>query len=546
MRCRPSGPVTATIALVGEAPGAEEELEGLPFIGKAGQELDRMCKDAHMPREWCFITNVTHERPPSNEIGEWIVDRKTSPDSSYIRYRGRWVKPFIVDECERLYAELRAVQPNVVVAFGNTPLWALCPQSGVAKWRGSHLISDAIPGLKVIPTYHPAAVLRQYSWRWITVQDLRRAKGESLTPLYNKPKWSFGVKPTYDEATQWLTNLLSRCDSGPTPFTCDLEIFRREILCVGLGTSRLSAFCIPFLWTKGWYWSPEQHAALVSLLSRVLLHPNARVVNQNLSFDIQYLFWRFFIRPKAHFDTMIAQNLLYSGMPKDLAYLASMYCDYYVYWKDDGKFWVEFDDDKLWEYNCLDCIYTYEIYEVQQKAVLYEGLSEQMAFQMTTFEHLMGMMIRGVRVNHANKVAVLGELEALIDELHEEVAFLSQADLVGEKGNLSPKKLAHLFYSSLGYRAYYSKEGNVTCDDEALNRLTRKALWLKPLTDRINQIRSYGTAVDVCRKRTDRDHRWRTSYNVAGTTTYRLSSSENPLDSGLNLQNLTLGKEIGK
>lgn len=547
MRCRPSGSTSASIALVGEAPGAEEEAAGLPFIGASGHELDRMLKDAGLVREACFITNVTHERPPNNEIETWIVDRAKAPDPSFIRYRNRWVKPFIKEECERLYGELRSVQPHVVIALGNTPLWALCPNDSVAKWRGSHLVSDAIPGLKVIPTYHPAFVLRNYQTRAITVQDLRRAKRESLTPLSTSPKRSFGIKPSFQEARGWLLALQRRLELGVVSLTCDLEIYRREILCVGIGLSSTSAFCLPFLYTGGWYWTPEEHTEMVSLLRSVLLHPNAQVINQNLSFDIQYLFWRFFMRPRAHFDTMIAQNVLFAGMPKDLAFLASMYCDHYVYWKDDGKFWQHFvDDERIWNYNCLDTVYTFEVYEKQKAALDAAGLSPQMAFQMRTFENLMGMMLRGVRVADENRSALRGEIESLINRLHEEVSYLAGRGLTGPKGDFSPKQLSEFFYTTLAIRAQHNREGKVTCDDEALKKIARKNLWLRPLTDRINMIRSYGTAIDVCNKRTDSDHRWRTAYNVAGTSTYRLSSSENPLDSGLNLQNLTTGRDILK
>ncbi len=222
-----------------------------------------------------------------------------------------------------------------------------------------------------------------------------------------------------------------------------------------------------------------------------------------------------------------------------------MYCDYYVFWKDDGKFWINFNDQDLWHYNCLDCVYTFEIYEKQQAALAAEGLVDQMQFQMKTFENLMGMMLRGVRVDQGNKVALLGEIEGLIGRFHEEVKYLAGHSLTGPK-NFSPKQLAEFFYTELKLPAVHNREGKVTCDDEALKKIAKKNLWLRPLTDRINMIRSYGTAVDVCHKRTDWDSRFRTSYNVAGTTTYRLSSSENPLDSGLNLQNLTLGRDILK
>jgi uracil-DNA glycosylase len=545
VRVKPTGPASASICLVGEAPGQEEEAKGLPFIGKSGYMLDQMLRDAGIMREACFITNVTHERPPNNDLTLWISEKAKAPDASFVNYRGRWVKPFIKEEVERLHAEIRSVQPNVVVALGNTPLWALCSERGVAKWRGSHLTSDAIPGLKVIPTYHPAAILRQFSWKWITTQDLRRAKGESISPLSTSPERSFGIKPSHEDAKSWLQALLHQLDKGPVPFTCDLEIYRKEILCVGIGLSSTTAFCLPFLWTQGWYYTPEQHSAIVLLLRKVLTHPNAQVINQNLSFDIQYLFWRFFIRPKAHFDTMIAQNVLFAGLPKDLAFLASMWCDHYIYWKDDGKFWKKYVEDELiWKYNCLDCCYTFEVYEKQQAALEKLKLTDQMAFQMRTFENLMGMMLRGVKVDTKQKFETLEELNVLIDSLHEDVKYLVGHSLTGEKGDFSSKQMADFFYKEMKFPPIYNKEHGLTCDDEALKRLTKKNLWIKPLVDRINMIRSYGTAVDVCLKRVDMDHRWRTDYGVAGTTSYRLSSRENPFDSGLNLQNLTTGRDI--
>lgn len=311
-------------------------------------------------------------------------------------------------------------------------------------------------------------------------------------------------------------------------------------------------------------------------LQEVLLHPNARVINQNLSFDIQYLFWRFFLRPKAHFDTMIAQNVLFpsgksgddpleelselgskpkkarGGMAKSLDFLASMWCKHYIYWKDDGKFWkVHVADEEIWKYNCLDCVYTFEVYEAQQRALEETKLTDQMAFQMKTFENLMGMMLRGVRVNAAAKLAMLKELTALIAQLHKEVEHLAGRSLVGDKGGFSPKQVAEFFYTWMKFPPIYRQEvvdgqrkSVITADEEALKKIAKKNLWIKPLIGRINMIRSYEKAVDVCKKRIDIDGRWRTSYNVAGTSTFRLSSSENPFDSGLNLQNLTIGRDI--
>ena len=77
MDIRPSGPCPATIMLVGEAPGEQEVAQGAPFVGASGQELSRMLQEAGIMRSACFITNVVRIRPPGNDIGAFIAQRKS-------------------------------------------------------------------------------------------------------------------------------------------------------------------------------------------------------------------------------------------------------------------------------------------------------------------------------------------------------------------------------------------------------------------------------------------------------------------------------------
>src|SRR5258705_2613541 len=109
MRVRPTGPLSASILICGEAPGEEEEQAGSPFVGKSGWMLDTMLEDARIPRGACYVTNLCHERPPNNDLTHWIAEKAKAPDDSFISYRGKWVKPHIREECERLYAEIRRV-----------------------------------------------------------------------------------------------------------------------------------------------------------------------------------------------------------------------------------------------------------------------------------------------------------------------------------------------------------------------------------------------------------------------------------------------------
>lgn len=564
MRCSPIGPTNARIVIIGEAPGAHEEEKGEPFVGSAGYELATQLRDAGIiggenndllrnMRSVCFLTNVCHDRPPNNKIENWIGVPLKLRDKTEVKFRGKIVKPHIPAEVERLRREILAVNPSIIITCGNTPLWALTDKFGIAKWRGSQLETDFTDGnvpYRLIPIYHPAAVLRQYEWRYITVSDLKRAKRESFQQRYKKPKYHYVVGAGFEETKDTLRFLTSMADRGETPLVSDVEIKRKEILCTGIGWSETNAICIPFYGPSGHYWTIEQHIEIVSLIQRLFLHPNVRLANQNISFDIQYFFWKQFFWPKAHFDTMIAQGVLFSGLPRSLDFLASMYNKHYIYWKDDGKFWKDdaaVNYNNLWNYNCLDCVATYEVMLHQQKALNALKLREQFNFIMyRVFPKVMRMMLRGVRVSLEAKARLHRELELFLSSLDSEIKMM-----VGWPINTdSPKQMQDLFYQRL--RLPIQKKKGIrngqtvmvpTCDDDALKKLAMIEPLIRPLVSHINSLRSYGTVFEATTKRVDPDGRWRTSYDLVKST-YRFSSSENPFGSGLNLQNLTSGKDI--
>ena len=94
-------------------------------------------------------------------------------------------------ELERLADELEEANPNVTVAMGNTAMWALLGKTSISKLRGTvQLSTHTLTGLKVLPTYHPAAIFRQYSLRPIVVLDLRKARRESELPRHSLTRTS--------------------------------------------------------------------------------------------------------------------------------------------------------------------------------------------------------------------------------------------------------------------------------------------------------------------------------------------------------------------
>lgn len=127
----------ARLAIVGEAPGAQEDAAGRPFVGKAGQLLDQLLTDAGMARAEVAVLNVIKCRPPGN---------RTPKTAEISRCR-----PYLLRQLELL-------RPRLVVALGLTAVaWFLGKRTTLAAARG---VVHEVDGRKVIATYHPSAAIR--------------------------------------------------------------------------------------------------------------------------------------------------------------------------------------------------------------------------------------------------------------------------------------------------------------------------------------------------------------------------------------------------
>ena len=149
-----SGDPNADLMFVGEAPGADEDREGLPFVGKAGDLLTRMIEAIGFQRDDVYIANVVKCRPPGN--------RDPLPEE--------------VDTCKPfLERQIEHVQPNVICALGRFAAQTLLDTDEPLGSLRGRLFSYR--GIHLIPTYHPAALLRNQQWKrpaWQDLQLLRR------------------------------------------------------------------------------------------------------------------------------------------------------------------------------------------------------------------------------------------------------------------------------------------------------------------------------------------------------------------------------------
>lgn len=146
------GNPNADLLFVGEAPGAQEDAQGRPFVGRAGQLLDKMMTEVGLERADVFIANVIKCRPPNNR----------DPEQQEM------------DTCEPyLRAQIDLIQPKVIVALGRFAAHRLTGETTpIGRMRG-HFYS--YHDVKLMPTMHPAAVLRNPNRREDVVADLRRA-----------------------------------------------------------------------------------------------------------------------------------------------------------------------------------------------------------------------------------------------------------------------------------------------------------------------------------------------------------------------------------
>lgn len=143
----------ARLMFVGEAPGADEDVQARPFVGRAGQLLTKIIEAIGLKREDVLIGNVNRCRPPGN--------RPPTPEEASM------CKPFLL-------REIAAVQPEVIVVLGNSAMKNLLEiKQGITRVRGEF---QDYHGVKVMPTFHPAYLLRDPSKKKETWEDLKKVR----------------------------------------------------------------------------------------------------------------------------------------------------------------------------------------------------------------------------------------------------------------------------------------------------------------------------------------------------------------------------------
>lgn len=143
------GPLNAEVMFIGEAPGVNEDRQGLPFVGQAGSFLEELLAEAKLTREEVYICNVLKCRPPGN----------------------RDPLPSEIEACsDYLSTQIRLIDPRIIVTLGRFSMSRFFPKQTISRIHGK---PRDVNGRIVVPMYHPAAALHQQRLRGVIIDDFR-------------------------------------------------------------------------------------------------------------------------------------------------------------------------------------------------------------------------------------------------------------------------------------------------------------------------------------------------------------------------------------
>lgn len=560
----PKGPKNARILIVGEAPGAEEERQGLPFVGPAGNMLDGLLNSIGLDPANIFFTNLCKIRPPGNEL------------KAFCTSEGVPVGP-LLDGLKLLQAEIAEVNPNVIIPLGNFPLKFLTGRgkwdkkhgsyTGIGSYRGYVLEGNALAGgHKCLPTYHPAAILRNYPLKHIARLDLSRATSEQNYAEIRLPSKFLLPDPRGSDREAWREWLVSPAGTLSPPFVYnqghgatlaqepiqvpsrpfgsgDIEGTGPRLYCIGF--TRHPDVSVNFL-TK-----TQDDIAFI----RSICESGIPWCFQNGNFDCSLLEWfhNVLIYPSLKHDTMYGMHAAYTEWPKDLGFIGSLFALQAPWWEGvDGAFWKRVAAGELQADEIIQALLLYNNHDVWNTQHAMECLLDDELTDpnyLNTYHHEMALVLPLWRIARRGVLIDVPALDTLRTTLEKELAtlniglgHLNNGEVLNVKSG--PQKAKFLFnvlgISPMGVPK--TPGGDFKMDDTTLANIQLK---VKDERQRqaIKMVRAATERRDLvskfCDLDLDTDGRIRCHYDPAKTDTGRLSSRKfNPTGNGSNLQNV--------
>lgn len=348
---------TKPIIIVGEARGEQEARIDSSFVGPSGAELLRMLSESGIisltsfdrdyinryyrdndPKSldmvWnlhpeVYRTNVFQFHPPANDLANLCGGKAEGVAGYPALLKSKYLLPQYLPELERLANEIMERNPNLILCLGNTALWALAGRSGIAKYRGTTLESThTVLDYKLLPTYHPAAILRQWELRATTIADLQKARSEAEFPDVRRPKREIWIEPTIDDIKEFIARHILGCKL----LSVDIETSHTRITCIGFAPNSETALVVPFDDSRsknGCYWPTREIESTVwKIISGIMSDRTIPKLFHNGLYDIAFLYRAYGIRTmNAAEDSMLLSHALHPESLKGLGYLGSLYSD---------------------------------------------------------------------------------------------------------------------------------------------------------------------------------------------------------------------------
>lgn len=315
------GDPNSNLWLIGEAPGATEEYWKRPFVGDAGEKLEQVLSRAGYSRSEAFITNLCHYRPAGNKFVSVL-------GSEQLR-----------EGMQEISTLLKVHKPNVIATLGDWPTFYFTNRHGIKKWRGSILSYDPTHFgelnrvQKIIPTYHPAAVLYTASNFIPFDLDIKRVVSDSRFPELNTPQYTIHVNPENLDAI--VERIIQR---GFT--AADIENVKRTtiILCIGFSLSDTEALVVPL--------GESPSARNRDVVNRILSSTQVTKCFHYGTHDVPMLRINGYEVNSYNHDTIVQAFVLAPELPRSLEFLTSVLTRQ-PYYKSEGKASIP-DDTKGW------------------------------------------------------------------------------------------------------------------------------------------------------------------------------------------------------
>lgn len=536
-RINPRGNRGAPLLIVGEAPGAEEEREGLAFVGDAGQDLDRALATASISQSDVYIMNLCNYRPHDNDFN-------LLRESNQLKEGLNDITTYLTENRDKV---------RLVLLLGKEPLRYILGKSGdgaITNWRGSFLKKNNIT---VGVTYHPAYITRQRELYPILCFDFRRAK-VILEQGFSEPKYNFTIDPKGLE----LESCLREIEAVESWISIDIETTKKDpthVRCLGVGLSANRAICFKNSAPFGFGLDPTFRQAW----KRVKNCKAKKMYHNGYAFDTEIEFING-INDQIDYDTLIAANSLNPEFPLGLDFLTSIYTWQACYWDDgpgEDKAWSEKKPiEQTMEYCCKDCVVLFPIKDGQESGYLNVSGFKQEPLMKDDFEYKMSQIPLARHIGRSGMFRDQERLELIrkaINKQKEDDQILLNS-ICGREVNCNGKLvLRDVLYNQFKLPIRKKRDGAVTADEDAIisliaicqekvNSIKTPELryeWEKKLVSLklILKLRGYhkllSSYIDI---NESRDGRVRSIYKIAGTETNRWSCTKYVDRTGLNAQ----------